>query len=124
MNPRIQFLAIASSVAAILFVFHLIRARKLREEYALFWFGCSLAMLIVSFWRHSIDLAAHLAGVRYSPSLLFLVVIAIAFYVGMHYSISLSRLEEHQTKMAQELALLRFKLEERTHSSDTHDAEG
>ena len=41
MNPRIQILAIIGSILVMLIVAELIRRRKLREEYALFWFGAS-----------------------------------------------------------------------------------
>jgi hypothetical protein len=108
MNPRIQLIAILGSIAVAMFVFELIRRRKLREEYALFWLGASVVLLGFSFWRHSIDLAARIVGVAYPPSFLLLVVVVVGFLLAMHYSISLSRLAEQNKRLAQELALLRY----------------
>ena len=112
MNPRIQIIAVLGSVAIILLVFQLIRQRKLREEYALLWFGASVALIVVSLWRDGLEMAARLAGVAYPPSVLFLGVMVLGFFLAMHYSISLSRLAEQNKRLAQELALLRQRLDE------------
>ena len=112
MNPRIQVIAVLGSVGIILLVFQLIRQRKLREEYALLWFGASVALIVVSLWRGGLELAARLAGVAYPPSVLFLGVMVLGFFLAMHYSISLSRLAEQNKRLAQEIALLRQRLDE------------
>ena len=72
------------------FVFMLIRRGKLREEYAIIWFGASLALIGVSLWRDSLDIVAQLAGIYYAPSVLLLGVIVLGFALAMHYSLSLS----------------------------------
>ena len=112
MNPRIQVIAVLGSVGIILLVFQLIRQRKLREEYALLWFGASVALIVVSLWRGGLEMAARLAGVAYPPSVLFLGVMVLGFFLAMHYSISLSRLAEQNKRLAQEIALLRQRLDE------------
>lgn len=112
MNSEVQIIAICSSVAVILFVFQLVRRRKLREEYAMSWLFASLMLVVVSVWRGSLDWAARLLGVAYPPSVLLLAVILIGFLVALHYSISLSRLSEQSKKLAQEIALLRHRVEE------------
>lgn len=111
MNPRIQIISVLGSVAVMLLVFQMIRHRKLREEYALLWFGASLALIVVSLWRGALEFAARLAGVAYPPSLLFLGAILLGFFLAMHYSISLSRLAEQNKRLAQEVALLRHRLD-------------
>ena len=115
MNPRIQIIAVLGSIGIILLVFQLIRQRKLREEYALLWFGASVALIVVSLWRGGLEMAARLAGVSYAPSVLFLGAIVLGFFLAMHYSISLSRLAEQNKRLAQELALLRQRLDEVDH---------
>jgi hypothetical protein len=112
MNPRIQIISVLGSLAVMIFVFQLIRRGKLREEYALIWFGASLALIGVSFWRGSLEVAAHLAGIAYPPSVLLLGVIVLGFALAMHYSISLSRLAEQNKRLAQEVAILRHRVEQ------------
>ena len=122
MNPRIQIIAVLGSVAIILLVFQLIRQRKLREEYALLWFGASVALIVVSLWRGGLEMAARLAGVAYPPSVLFLGVMVLGFFLAMHYSISLSRLAEQNKRLAQELALLRQRLDEAEQRAERQSA--
>lgn len=111
MNPRIQIISLLGSLLVMLLVFSLIRRGRLREEYALIWFGAGLALIVVSLWRGSLELAARLAGVAYPPSVLLLGVIVLGFILAMHYSVSLSRLAAQNQRLAQEVALLRQELE-------------
>ena len=111
MNPEIQVLSVIASLAAMASVFLLIRTRRLREEYAILWFLASLVLIAVSLWRGSLDLAARLLGVAYPPSVLLLAALGLGFVVALHFSVSLSRLADQNTRLAQEVALLRFRLE-------------
>lgn len=111
MNFKVQVIAIAASVAVMGFVFQLIRKRKVREEYAILWFLASLALILVSVWRGSLDVAARILGVAYPPSVLLLAAIGLGFAAAIHFSISLSRLAEQNIRLAQEMALLRYRLE-------------
>lgn len=111
MNQRIQIISVLGSLAVMLLVFMLIRRGKLREEYAIIWFGASLALIGVSLWRDSLEVAAKLAGIYYAPSVLLLGVIVLGFALAMHYSISLSRLAEQNKRLAQEVALLQHRVE-------------
>lgn len=111
MNPRIQIISVLGSLAVMVLVFNLIRGRKLREEYALLWFGASLALITLSLWRNLLEFAARLAGIAYAPSVLFLGAIVVGFFLAMHYSISLSRLAEQNKRLAQEVALLRHRID-------------
>ena len=111
MNQRIQIISVLGSLAVMVLVFMLIRRGKLREEYAIIWFGASLALIGVSLWRDSLEVAAKLAGIYYAPSVLLLGVIVLGFALAMHYSISLSRLAEQNKRLAQEVALLRHRVE-------------
>ena len=120
MNPRIQIISVLGSIGVMLYVFSLIRRGKLREEYALIWFGASILLIIISLWRGSLELAARLAGVAYPPSLLFLALIILGFALAMHYSISLSRLAEQNKRLAQEVAILRHQIERLSTTPDPH----
>jgi hypothetical protein len=111
MNPRVQIIAIAGSVLVFFVVLRLIQRRKLREEYALFWLAASVVLIALSLWRRSLDVIAAFVGVAYSPSVLILGVIGVGFLLAMHYSISLSRLADQNKRLAQEVALLRQRLE-------------
>ena len=123
MNPRIQIIAIIGSIGVMLLVFQLIRRRKLREEYALLWFGAGILLIGASLWRNGLEIAARLAGIAYAPSLLYLAAIAVGIVIAIHYSISLSRLADQNKRLAQEVAMLQHRLRriERRGAADRHD---
>lgn len=119
MNLRIELLAIAMGLIVGGLILELIRKKKLLERYALLWLGSTIVLLVFSFWRDLLEKIAQLMGVYYAPSALFI----IAFFCGMllmlHFSTVISKLTRENTVLAQEVALLRQRiqvLEERTGS--------
>jgi hypothetical protein len=111
MNSAIQLVSIAVALLVALIVTQLIRRRKLREEYALLWFAASVVLLVFASKRDLLDRLATLVGISYSPSLLLLGVILLGFLLALHFSVSLSRLSEQNKRLAQEVALLRLRLD-------------
>lgn len=113
MSLPIQLISILGSLALMILIFQLIRRRKLREEYALIWFGAGLVLIGFSVWRPGIDELADFFGIDYGPSILYLGAIIFGFLIALHFSLALSRLAEQNKRLAQELALLKASLDER-----------
>lgn len=107
---RIQLVAIAVSVGMMLFVFELIRRKKLREKYSLIWFAAGIVMIILSVWRGLLDRVAYLLGVGYAPALLFMVALGFGALLMIHFSVVISELTEKNKTLAQEIALLKQEL--------------
>ncbi len=112
MNFRIQIFAVIGSLIIVFSVFQLIRKRKLMERYSLLWFASSLVLIVFSFWRDLLEKFAELLGVEYAPSVLIIVIIFCGFLLSLHFSVVISKLSEQNKVLAQELALLRARLEE------------
>ena len=115
MTPvRISIAAAIGSVLLILIVLELIRGRRLKERYALLWLATGLVLLVLSLWRGGLNTIAGWLGVRsYPPAVLFAVGILFILAVLLHYSTVISRLSDQNVLLAQRLALLETKLEER-----------
>jgi hypothetical protein len=75
-------------------------------------------MLLMSSWRGLLDFVSHLIGIYYPPSFLFLLAFLFLFLIIMHFSVVISSLFESNKRLAQEIALLRRMLEERTGSRE------
>ena len=106
---KIQILAISSSVVFLAFIARLIIRGKLREEYAIIWIVCSIILIVFSFWRNGLEYFAKLIGVYDPPNLVFMgALFAVLIYL-LHISIVVSRLQEQQKILAQQIALLRKK---------------
>jgi hypothetical protein len=104
---KIQLLAISSSVIFLAFIARLIIRGKLREEYAIIWIVCSVVLIVFSFWRDGLEYFAKLIGVYDPPNLVFMgALFAVLIYL-LHLSIVVSRLQEQNKTLAQQIALLR-----------------
>jgi hypothetical protein len=107
-------ISIAASVACavlILVVLELIRGRRLKERYALLWLATGIVLLVLSAWRDGLNTIAGWVGVSYPPAMLFAAATLFVILVLLHYSTVLSRLTDETVTLAQELGLLRQRLE-------------
>ena len=109
--------SIAGAVASfvlVLVVLELIRSRRLRERYALLWLATGVVLLVLSIWRSGLNTIADWVGVTgYPPAVLFAVAVLFILLVLLDYSTVISKLADQNTILAQKLALLESRLEER-----------
>jgi hypothetical protein len=111
---KVSLAATAASLILVLVVFELIRSRRLRERYALLWLLTGIVLVALSAWRGGLNTIAGWVGVRgYPPAVLFAVGLLFVILVLLHYSTVISRLSDQNVILAQRLALLETKLEER-----------
>ena len=115
MTPlRTSIVATTVSVLLLLVVFELIRSRRLRERYALLWLATGVILVVLSAWRGGLNTIARWFGVTsYPPAVLFAVGLLFVILVLLHYSTVISRLSDQSTTLAQRLALLESRLDER-----------
>ena len=91
---------------------HLVRKRKLKEEYALLWLVMGFAGILLSSWRGLLDVFSSMAGI-YDPANAFFLV-SLLFLVGIliHFSVALSNATDRTRALAQEIALLSWEKEQ------------
>ena len=113
MTPvRISIAAAVGAALLLLIILELIRGRRLKERYALLWLVTGLVLLVLSVWRGGLNTMAGWLGVQgYPPAILFAAAIMFVIAVLLHYSMVLSRLTDDNVLLAQELALLRARLD-------------
>lgn len=111
-----ETLMMAGGIVVFIVTIMLVRRRVLREKYALYWISLASALLLVGLLPILLKRTAELAHLSYPAAVLCLaLVLGYPFAFGV--SVSLSRQYQHTRRLAQELALLRERLErlERTH---------
>jgi hypothetical protein len=120
MTPvRVSVAASIASILLILVVLELIRGRRLKERYALLWLVTGAVLLVLSAWRDGLNTIAGWLGVSgYPPAILFAAATLFVIVVLLHYSTVLSKLDDESTVLAQELALLRARVEELEQSEE------
>jgi hypothetical protein len=100
------------SIILFVWIFSLIRRRMLLEEYAFLWILIAAVFLILSFFHPLIDRVAYWLGIDYGPSALFLFFNVVTLFILIHFSIQLSDYKTKKRILAQEIALLKDRVEE------------
>ena len=115
MTPlKVSIAASLASIILLVIVFELIRSRRLRERYALLWLLTGVVLLVLSAWRGGLNTIARWVGVQtYPPAVLFAVGSLFILAVLLHYSTVISKLSDQNSILAQRVALLETRLNER-----------
>ena len=103
---------IALTMVAI--IFYLVRKRRLREEYALIWIACAIAMIGVILFYPVLIFITNFIGAVTPTTTLFLFGFIFLLLLTLKISISLSRLDNQMKELSQTLTLLEARLEERS----------
>lgn len=107
--PRIQIITIIISILLLLFIARLIVKGKLREEYAIVWILSTLLLVIFSFWREGFELVGKFLQVYDTPNLIFTAAIGAVLIYLLHLSVVLSKLQEQNKRLTQEMANMKAK---------------
>ncbi|HUS83405.1 MAG TPA: DUF2304 domain-containing protein [Dehalococcoidia bacterium] len=111
-SPRpITVFVILVAVAIAAVVLSYVRKWRLREEYSILWLLLSAAMVVLASFSGITVWMADRLDVKYPPSILFFVGLAFVATMLFHYSLEISRLSDQSRRLAQELSLLRARLE-------------
>ncbi len=90
----------------------LIRKHKLREEYALLWLLATVAILVLSVFGSIVGALADFLNIAYSPTLPLVAGLLFALAVLLSQSVALSNQANQNRDLAQEMALMEFRLRE------------
>lgn len=104
---RIQVFSILFSLFILVFIFGLVKNKRIREDYSILWFAMSAFLLYLSFDRFAIDRLGHLFGVAYPPSVLMLLTTGFTFLLLIHLTVVVTRLSEQNKELIQEMGLWR-----------------
>src|SRR3990172_860623 len=107
-----QIISIGLSIILLLFVLELVRKGMLKERYSILWIASASVLLILSLWKGLLDSIAAIIGIFYPPSLLFLIAFIFLLLIVLHFSIVISIMRDKNKSLAQEMGLLKLKIEE------------
>lgn len=110
------------SVFLLVWIISLVRRRLLIEEYSFLWICIAGVFLVLSFFHPIMDKVAHWLGIDYGPSALFLFLNVVTIFILIHVSVQLSDYKSKKRLLAQEIALLRDKVEELSRKMGTHES--
>jgi hypothetical protein len=110
------------SVGLLVFVFELVRRRRLREGFSALWFLTCLGILVLVLFPDLLAWAARLLGVERPSYVLFVFGMVFLVVVEVHHSVVLSSLLEQTKSLAQSVALLEAEQRERLAEQDSTKA--
>jgi hypothetical protein len=103
--------SIVVAVASVVSMLELLRRRQLKEKYAVLWLGVGIGMLILGGFPVLLNKIADVVGVKDPPNLLLFAAALLLLLVCVHLSWEASRLEDKTRSLAEEVALLRQKVD-------------
>lgn len=105
-DPRTRIIAIAGSVALLIFIVELVRRRRLKEEYSVLWTLTALTLLVFSVFPDLLNVLTKAIGAVFASSTLFFVALVFVMLMLLHFSVRISNLERNLTALVQELGLM------------------
>jgi len=92
-------------------IIELIRQNRLKEHYAIIWLFTAVSVFVFGIWPDSINIISRIVRLHHLTTLLmvsFLFLLAIV----LHFTLAISQLFDRNKRLTQEVAWLRFELEE------------
>ncbi len=114
MSVAAHILVIVLAAAVILFIVALVRSRRLRAKYSVLWFSIGIGLAILAIFPGLLSWVSDRFGIAYPPATFMLLALSFLLVLVLHFSWELSRLEDRTRTLAEEYALLRLELNQRT----------
>lgn len=118
----VKIIAIIVSGFIFFTVIELIRRDHLKERYSLIWLAASLVLIVFSSWRGLLHFIALKLGIYYPPSFLFLIAIGFLVVLLLHFSTVISSQSDQNKRLAQEIGILRSRLDRMEKGNDSQDS--
>lgn len=104
-STNLRIIAIAGSLALLIFIIELVRRRHLKEEYSVLWVTTALAVLLLAVWEGLLRNLAHFIGAMSQASALYFFGMIFVIFLLLHFSVRISKLERRVVVLLQEIAL-------------------
>lgn len=121
---RIQFFAVLGSLVLVIFLFWLIRRRRLLIEYSLLWLAIFTAFLAMAVFGGLLDRIARFFGIFYPPASLFILLIIGIFLLLLHFSTIISELKGKINELSIRMSLLESRTRPPESGSDRGEGGG
>ena len=111
MSTTAHLIFSAVLILAVIFIFTLVRQRVLKSKYALLWSVVAVALLPIAAVPSLVEWGSDRLGIETPSNTILLAALALLFMMTVHTTYELSRLDARTQALAEELALLRARLD-------------
>jgi hypothetical protein len=99
------------SFALVGIIIELIRQNRLKEHYAIIWLLTAVSIFIFGIWPNSLNVVSRIVRLHHLTTL-FLVAFLFLLAIVLHFTLAISQLFDRNRRLTQEVAWLRFELEQ------------
>ena len=92
-------------------IIELIRQDRLKEHYAIIWLLTAVSIFIFGIWPNSLNMISRIVRLHHLTTL-FLVAFLFLLAIVLHFTLAISQLFDRNRRLTQEVAWLRFELEQ------------
>jgi hypothetical protein len=111
MTTRAHLLTAIAGVLIAFFILRLVGRQQLRSKYALLWLVTGVLVLPFALFPGLIESISDWLGVAYAPTTMLVFAIGFLLLIVVHLSRELSQVETNLRSVAEDLALLRARVE-------------
>jgi hypothetical protein len=120
----VHIIALVAAVVTLSVIIELSRRSQLRTKYTVVWLLVGLVIVVFAIAPGLFNSIAHGVGVKSPPNLLVVVAALFLLMVCVYLSWEAGRLEDKTRILAEEVAILRDELEERTEGTPSTGTTG
>ena len=92
-------------------IVELIRQNRLKEHYAIIWLLTAASVFVFGIWPDSLNMISRIVRLHHLTTL-FMVAFLFLLAIVLHFTLAISQLFDRNKRLTQEVAWLRFELEE------------
>lgn len=107
-----QLLGFVGGIAILFALVEMLRRHMLRERFAIIWTIVAIAAVTIGLFPVTLTWATVRLGLTLPSNLLFFVATAVLLGISLQHSYELGKAEDHARSLAEELALLRLRIDE------------
>ena len=92
-------------------IVELIRQNRLKEHYAIIWLLTAASVFVFGIWPDSLNMISRIVRLHHLTTL-FMVAFLFLLAIVLHFTLAISQLFDRNKRLTQEVAWLKFELEE------------
>lgn len=104
-------LALVFSLLVLVLIFLRLRNSRMNERYATWWIVIAVFLLVIGIFPRLLSRAAHLFQIAVPLNLAFFLAGILVLLLSLQFSVDLSKAAEQRRRLAEEVALLRQRLD-------------
>jgi hypothetical protein len=99
-------------VLLLISIVELLRRKVLREKYAVVWLAIATLLILGAIFPEKVNYLSYRLGFQYLSNFVLFIFMIINLFISMQLSLSVGKAENQVQSLAEEVAILRSKLEQ------------